>query len=80
MDDIPTGTGAVVREGLHKLAVYKNKEGSVSKCSAVCTHLGCIVEWNPIEDSWDCPCHGARYDPLGKVIMGPAIDDLKPAE
>jgi Rieske Fe-S protein len=65
-----------MREGLSKLAVYRDPQGRVHKCSAVCTHLQCIVQWNHIEQSWDCPCHGSRFDPLGKVLMGPAIDDL----
>ncbi|MBV8780442.1 MAG: FAD-dependent oxidoreductase [Phycisphaerae bacterium] len=76
-DDIPINSGAVLREGLHKIAVYKDHAGRLHRHSAVCTHLGCIVAWNQIEGTWDCPCHGARYDPKGKVILGPAIEDLK---
>jgi glycine/D-amino acid oxidase-like deaminating enzyme/nitrite reductase/ring-hydroxylating ferredoxin subunit len=75
-DEIPAGQGAVMRDGLSKIAVYKDQAGNLHKCSAVCTHLKCIVQWNPVEKSWDCPCHGSRFDPLGKVLMGPAIDDL----
>lgn len=77
---IGLGEGAVLREGLSKVAVYRDKSGTVHKCSAVCTHLACIVQWNTIEKSWDCPCHGSRFDPYGKVVMGPAIDDLEKAE
>jgi glycine/D-amino acid oxidase-like deaminating enzyme/nitrite reductase/ring-hydroxylating ferredoxin subunit len=75
--DVRPGQGATIREGLSKLAVYRDDAGTVHKCSAVCTHLGCIVQWNAVEKSWDCPCHGSRFDPTGKVVMGPAIDDLK---
>ena len=74
--DIPRGEGAVLREGLKKVAVYRDEGGAVHKCSATCTHLGCIVQWNGVEKSWDCPCHGSRFDAMGKVVMGPAIDDL----
>lgn len=76
-DDVPKGHGAVMRDGLTKVAVYRDDAGAVHKCSAVCTHLGCVVEWNHVEKSWDCPCHGSRFDAKGKVLMGPAVDDLK---
>jgi Rieske Fe-S protein len=75
-EDVTRGEGAVMREGLKKVAVYRDLAGSVHKCSAVCTHLGCVVEWNHVEKIWDCPCHGSRFDPEGRVVMGPAIEDL----
>jgi glycine/D-amino acid oxidase-like deaminating enzyme/nitrite reductase/ring-hydroxylating ferredoxin subunit len=76
---ISKGQGAVMRKGLSKLAVYRDPSGKIHRHSAVCTHLQCIVQWNPLEKTWDCPCHGSRFDPLGKVLMGPAIDDLPSA-
>ncbi len=76
---IPAGEGAVIRRGLHKVAVYKSPEGAVREMSAVCTHLKCIVHWNPAEKSWDCPCHGSRFSCDGKVVMGPATKDLPAA-
>jgi glycine/D-amino acid oxidase-like deaminating enzyme/nitrite reductase/ring-hydroxylating ferredoxin subunit len=76
-DQIPAGGGAILREGFNKLAVYKDASGALTKCSANCTHLGCIVHWNGIEKTWDCPCHGARYAPTGEVILGPAVEGLK---
>jgi glycine/D-amino acid oxidase-like deaminating enzyme/nitrite reductase/ring-hydroxylating ferredoxin subunit len=79
-DDVQRGEGAVMREGLKKVAVYRDLAGTVHKCSAICTHLGCVVEWNHVEKSWDCPCHGSRFDPEGRVLMGPAIDDLGKTE
>ena len=80
VEDVPPGQGAVMREGLSKIAVYRDPQGRVHKCSAVCTHLQCIVQWNHVEESWDCPCHGSRFDPRGRVLMGPAIDDLPPID
>ena len=79
-NDIPRGEGHVIRQGLHKIAVYRADDGTIHQCSAVCTHLKCIVEWNSAEKSWDCPCHGSRFDPYGKVLNGPAISDLSSVE
>lgn len=76
--DVPPGGGAVVRDGVHRLAVYRDPQGAVHTCSAICTHLKCVVRWNSLERSWDCPCHGSRFDAHGKVITGPAADDLRP--
>lgn len=78
IEDIPAGQGAVMRQGTHKIAVYRSPSGKIHRCSAICTHLQCVVHWNSVEKSWDCPCHGSRFDPVGKVLMGPAIDDLPP--
>jgi glycine/D-amino acid oxidase-like deaminating enzyme/nitrite reductase/ring-hydroxylating ferredoxin subunit len=77
--DIPAGEGAVVRRGLRKIAEYRASSGNVSKLSAVCPHLGCIVEWNSAEKTWDCPCHGSRFASDGHVVNGPAKDGLSPA-
>jgi glycine/D-amino acid oxidase-like deaminating enzyme/nitrite reductase/ring-hydroxylating ferredoxin subunit len=76
--DIPLNSGAVVREGLSKVAVYRDAYGVCHAHSAVCTHLGCIVSWNSTEQTWDCPCHGSRFDKQGKVVNGPALSDLAP--
>ncbi|XXX80650.1 FAD-dependent oxidoreductase [Sorangium sp. So ce134] len=76
---IAPGSGAVVRRGLKKLAVYRDPQGQIHEMSAMCSHLGGIVSWNPAERSWDCRCHGARYDALGRVLRGPATADLAPA-
>ncbi len=78
--DIAPGEGAVMRRGSKKIAVYKDESGAIHERSAVCTHLYCIVDWNSTEKSWDCPCHGSRFDPFGKVINGPAITPLHPAD
>jgi len=79
VDEISAGSGAIVRHGLEKLAVYRDEDGELHECEAKCPHLGCIVHWNPAETTWDCPCHGSRFDRYGKVINGPANRDLAPA-
>lgn len=78
--EVLPGTGRIMRKGLGKVAVYCDQNGVRHQCSATCTHLGCVVHWNEVESSWDCPCHGSRFDPFGKVITGPASKDLGPAE
>jgi glycine/D-amino acid oxidase-like deaminating enzyme/nitrite reductase/ring-hydroxylating ferredoxin subunit len=79
-EEIQPGEGAVIRRGSKKIAVYRDEHGVIHERSAVCPHLFCIVDWNSTEKSWDCPCHGSRFDPLGKVINGPAISPLHPAD
>jgi glycine/D-amino acid oxidase-like deaminating enzyme/nitrite reductase/ring-hydroxylating ferredoxin subunit len=76
---IAPNSGAVMRDGLTKVAVSRDNLGQVRKCSALCTHLKGVVQWNEIEQTWDCPAHGSRFDPAGKVVIGPAIDDLPKA-
>lgn len=76
VDDIPINEGAIVRHGLKKLAVYRDEDNCLHECSAVCPHLSGIVRWNSEEKTWDCPCHGSRFDAYGHVIQGPANQDL----
>ena len=77
---IAPGTGALIRDGLKKVAVYRDTTGALHKRSAICPHLGCIVDWNSIEKTWDCPCHGSRFDGYGRVLNGPANTGLGPAD
>jgi Rieske Fe-S protein len=77
VERLPMGEGVVARLGGDKLAVYRNGRGELSALSPVCTHLGCLVHWNTTEKSWDCPCHGSRFDPQGRVLNGPAITGLE---
>lgn len=72
VQEIAAGTGAIVRDGTRKLAVFRDAQGELHALSAKCTHLGCIVHWNSAESSWDCPCHGSRFDTHGQVLHGPA--------
>lgn len=76
VEDIAPGSGAVVRRGLRMIAAYRDEHGRLHECSAICPHLGGLVVWNDGEQSWDCPCHGSRFDSLGHVINGPANGDL----
>ena len=80
VDEIAPGEGAVIRHHLHKIAVYQDPAEGPRAFDATCPHLGCIVEWNRTEKSWDCPCHGSRFDAHGRVINGPAIRGLAAAE
>lgn len=77
-EDIQPGSGAVLRKGTTKIALYRDDKGAFHACSAVCPHKGCIVEWNDGEKSWDCPCHGSRYTATGEVLTGPTLKDLEP--
>jgi glycine/D-amino acid oxidase-like deaminating enzyme/nitrite reductase/ring-hydroxylating ferredoxin subunit len=78
--DVPRGGGALVRRGLKLFAVHVDEGGRLHECSAVCPHLGCIVQWNGAEKTWDCPCHGSRFDTDGRVIHGPAVSGLAASE
>jgi glycine/D-amino acid oxidase-like deaminating enzyme len=76
VSQIQKDSGAVVRRGISKVAVYRDPTGALHERSAICTHLGCVVHWNTAEKTWDCPCHGSRFDKFGTVINGPANRDL----
>lgn len=79
-DVIRSGEGAILRDGMRKLAVYRDDEGGLHAVSAACTHLGCVVQWNAAERSWDCPCHGSRFSTEGEVLHGPATRTLAPVD
>ena len=76
VDEIKNCEGAIIREGLSKIAVYRDEKGQLHKRSAVCTHLGCIVRFNSLEKTWDCPCHGSRFSIDGSCINLPANEPL----
>jgi Rieske Fe-S protein len=79
-DQLERNQGAVVRQGLLKLAVYRDEKRTLHACAAVCPHLGGIVRWNHSEKTFDCPVHGSRFGPCGKVLNGPAIRGLEPVD
>jgi glycine/D-amino acid oxidase-like deaminating enzyme/nitrite reductase/ring-hydroxylating ferredoxin subunit len=76
LDDLPPGEGRIVDIDGEKQAAYRAEDGRVTLLSPVCPHLKCHVAWNPLETSWDCPCHGSRFRTDGSVIEGPALQPL----
>ena len=80
LEQVAPGEGTVIRRGAKPIAVYKDEGGDLKAVSAVCTHLACIVHFNTAEKSWDCPCHGSRFDVDGSVIQGPATKPLEPRD
>jgi len=77
---LANGEGAIISSGLKKVAAYRDGQGVLHTCSAVCPHLGGILQWNKDEKSFDCPLHGSRFTTNGTMINGPAITDLKPVD
>ena len=75
-DQLREDEGAIVRMDGKKIAAYRDTTGELHLLSPVCPHMGCHVQWNGAEKSWDCPCHGARFAPTGKLLNGPAVADL----
>jgi len=73
---LPTGHGGVVELDGEKWGVYRDEDGQIHAVPVKCPHLGCQLEWNPDEKSWDCPCHGSRFDVDGRLLEGPAQTDL----
>lgn len=77
LDELPEGGAGTVENDGYKLGVYKSHTGEYYVVSSKCPHLGCQLEWNPDEKSWDCPCHGSRFDYKGRLLDGPAQTDNK---
>jgi glycine/D-amino acid oxidase-like deaminating enzyme/nitrite reductase/ring-hydroxylating ferredoxin subunit len=79
-DEIKFGQGSLVKADGKKVAAYRDEQGKLTLLSPVCTHLKCIVKWNPVAKTWDCPCHGSRFKPRGEVLSGPAEEPLEKAD
>jgi glycine/D-amino acid oxidase-like deaminating enzyme/nitrite reductase/ring-hydroxylating ferredoxin subunit len=77
LSSIKNAESRIVEYNKEKAAAYRDNDGKLHVVSAACPHLGCLVHWNNAEHSWDCPCHGSRFDIDGKFIEGPAFSDLK---
>jgi len=78
-EELKPGQGGILREGLAKIAVYRDESGALYRRSAACTHAGCHVHWNSLERCWDCPCHGSHFAADGTALNAPAIHALSPA-
>lgn len=76
LEELKPGEAAIVVQDGKKVAAYRDSDGRVQSVSAICTHLGCVVHWNPAETTWDCPCHGSRFGIDGTVLNGPAVIGL----
>lgn len=76
IEHIKNGHGGIIEYNGEKVGVYKDKEGKEFFVSTKCTHLGCQLSWNADELTWDCPCHGSRFDYKGRLIGSPATKDL----
>jgi Rieske Fe-S protein len=74
---LASGQGAIADRDGKKVAAYRDESGQVHACSPVCTHMGCYVQWNTAEKSWDCPCHGSRFGYDGQLLQGPAVSPLE---
>jgi glycine/D-amino acid oxidase-like deaminating enzyme/nitrite reductase/ring-hydroxylating ferredoxin subunit len=80
LDELKPGQGAILRQGLSKLAAYRNDRGELQLHSASCTHIGCQLHFNSFEHTWDCPCHGSIFDIDGQPLNAPAVSPLRPAD
>ena len=78
--DLTKNEGIVINQKGKQVAVYKDNDGKEYLLSAICPHMGCKVNWNGKDKTWDCPCHKSRFDKMGKVINGPANKDLPKVE
>ena len=72
------GEGKILWHQGRKTAAYRDPQGTLTLLSPVCPHLGCVVCWNVTEKTWDCPCHGSRFNAKGEVRAGPAEQPLSP--
>lgn len=76
LDKIRNDNGGIIYFDGHTVGVYKDADGKVYAVDPTCTHLGCLLTWNNVDKTWDCPCHGSRFDYTGKNLYDPAFKDL----
>lgn len=75
-ENLKVEEGKIIEIDGEKIGAYKDKEGKIYMVAPKCAHLGCELTWNNLEKTWDCPCHGSRYDYTGKMLYGPTVKDL----
>ena len=80
VERLQPGEGGLFRSGVKKIAACRDRQGRLHMRSATCTHMGCIVHWNTLEQCWDCPCHGSQFAPDGAPLNGPAVTPLAQAQ
>lgn len=75
-DEIQNNSGSIIEINNEKVGIYKSPEGKIYAVKPICTHLGCLLSWNDVDKTWDCPCHGSRFNYQGKNIYDPAFKNL----
>jgi Rieske Fe-S protein len=75
--ELAPGEADIARLDGEKVAAFRDDDGTLHAVSPICTHLGCQVNWNSGDRSWDCPCHGSRFSPDGEILHGPAVRPLE---
>ena len=75
-ENIANNSGGIVEINHEKVGIYKAQNGKIYAVKPICTHLGCLLSWNDVDKTWDCPCHGSRFDYQGKNLYDPAFKDL----
>lgn len=76
-DEVQNNSGSIIDVNGEKVGIYKNFDGKIYAVKPFCTHLGCQLSWNDVDKTWDCPCHGSRFDYMGKNLYDPAFKDLE---
>lgn len=74
--DLAPGEGKVVELYGKRTGAYRDEDGILYLVNTTCTHMGCELNWNAAERTWDCPCHGSRFSYEGKILEGPAVSEL----
>lgn len=75
-DEIENNSGSIIEVNNEKVGIYKDKNGKIYAVNPICTHLGCLLSWNDIDKTWDCPCHGSRFNFDGTNLYDPAFKNL----